>query len=142
MNKKIIITLFFIFTIFSLVVYADKTQELNNINRQIDDIRVQIGDKKEKLSTLNEEILKIDAQITVLESKIQNLEKQINEVQSKINVNIEKIAQKEKEINSLTTALENRIRVMSKINNLDYIQIIFSSKNLGDALSNYTIIKK
>ncbi|EHL10586.1 hypothetical protein HMPREF9629_00801 [Peptoanaerobacter stomatis] len=142
MNKKIIITLLFIFTIFSLVVYADKTQELNNINRQIDDIRVQIGDKKEKLSTLNEEILKIDAQITVMEGKIQNLEKQINEVQSKINVNIEKIAQKEKEIKSLKTALENRIRVMSKINNLDYIQIIFSSKNLGDALSNYTIIKK
>ncbi|WP_455089983.1 murein hydrolase activator EnvC family protein [Peptoanaerobacter stomatis] len=142
MNKKIIITLFFIFTIFSLAVYADKTQELNNINHQIDDIRVQIGDKREKLSALNEEILKIDAQITVLESKIQNLEKQINDVQSKINVNIEKIAQKEKEIKSLTTALENRIRVMSKINNLDYIQIIFSSKNLGDALSNYTIIKK
>lgn len=142
-NTNIIIFIIVIAMIFPyLISYADRNEDLKNVNEELKKIQNDISQQKEKISDLSKTILGFDIKIQVLEDEIQSINFRLQDAKDKIDNNRKKIRQKEEEIKVLNKALKDRVRIMSKTNSLDYIKIIFSSKNIEDFLTNYTIIKR
>lgn len=141
MKKKIFTVLLSILILFTNS-FADKQSELNTIRQEIKDIQEKQQKNIGEITKINKQILELDNKIAEIQNKVILTQKKLDENKKKIDINEQKIKKKQEEIKILTDALKSRVRVMSKIKPIDYIQIIVSSKNMKDFFSNYTTIKK
>lgn len=139
---KKIFAMVIIFSILLLPSYADRRQELENINNELRNIKSEITQKKDNMSELNLKILRTDLEIEIIEDELSLINTRIENTKEQVRQNSKKIGEKEKEIIHFNQILKNRIRIMSKVNSIDYIKIVFSSKSIEEFLSNYSIIKK
>ena len=146
MRKFIGIILVFIFTSFNILsfVYAEnitdlqtKQEELQNqitsSNEELEGVQVELSENLEQLQKLDEKIETSQKELEELNTKISNLLVQIDEVESKLKI-AEEQYDKRKEL------LVERLVQMYKSGDIQYLEVILSSRSISDFLSNYFLI--
>ena len=146
MRKVIGFILVFILSSFSVLsfVYAEnitdlqtKQDELRNqitsSNEELEGVQGEISENLEQLQRLDEKIENSQKELEELNTKIDDLLVQIDEVESKLNL-------AEEQYNKRKDLLEERLVQMYKAGDIQYLEVILSSKSISDFLSNYFLI--
>ena len=147
MSKKIIQILLVLILILSnvcLPIYATSTSDLqnqkNDINNKIDDAKKEQAELKEELTKQMEEISKLDAQIYEQEQDIEALELEIEELEGSIEEKQKELEKKQEEYDKNQKLLEDRLVVMYETGETSFLDILFSSANIVEFISNYYML--
>jgi len=147
MSKKIIQILLVLILILSnvcLPIYATSTSDLqnqkNDINDKIDDAKKEQAELKEELTKQMEEISKLDAQIYEQEQDIEALELEISKLNTSIEEKQVELEKKQEEHDKNQKLLEDRLVVMYETGETSFLDILFSSANIVEFISNYYML--
>lgn len=97
---------------------------------------------KEELSAQMKEISKLDASISEAEAQIKQLENEISELTDSIKEQQEKLEQKQKEHEENQELMEERMVAMYETGETTFLDMLFSSKNIIDFISNYYMVSQ
>ena len=107
--------------------------EINNANEQLEDVQSELSENLQQVQKLDERIMNTEQELSELDTKIAELQVSIDEVESKL-----KIA--EDNYNRQKELLDNRLVAVYESNDTQYLDVILSSKNVSEFLSNYFLI--
>lgn len=130
---KMIIVLMVALTMVCSVSYTYATS-LNDINKKIDSTEDKLEEGKDKVKDMNEDISQLQQKINSNQTGIVTLEAQIAEKEASL-------AAKKAEINKNTDSMNKRLRNMYKSGSVSFIDIILSSGNVGELITNMEMIK-
>ena len=97
---------------------------------------------KEELSAQMQEISKLDASISEAEAQIKQLDNEISELTESISKEQEKLEQKQKEHEENQELMEERMVAMYESGETTFLDMLFSSKNIIDFISNYYMVSQ
>ena len=148
MKKKVISIILILILIQTYIcsVLATTTSELND---QKNDIQEKINDAKEEQSKLQENldeemkaISNLDYEISQAEEEINKLNAQISELETSISEKQKLIEEKQKEYDENEDLLEQRMVVMYEQGETSFLDILLSSSNIVDFISNYYMMSQ
>ncbi len=143
MKKKIVpITLSLILILGSLLPsYAASVGELNNekadVQGKITEAQGQQEEVKEQLSAEMQEVVNLNNSIDEVERQIQQLQSEIDTLQASIDQKQQELEQKQEEHDKNQKLLEDRLVVMYEAGETSFLDMLFSSKNIVEFISNY-----
>ena len=147
MRKKIVsfvIVLILLLTSICVPIYAATESELNDqkseLKDKIDDAKNAQDEVKEQLSAQMEEISKLDESIAVQEAEISELELQIFNLNNSIEEKQKELEKKQKEYEENKELLEERLVAMYETGQTNFLDILFSSSNIIEFISNYYMV--
>lgn len=135
-NKKLLISSLILVVTFTLgmstfsyaTTVSEKQGELSEINKQKDAASADIETIKGKLAEQQKEVDKVNDQVSKKESEIAEMEN--------------KVAETKKSMDARKEGLDNRLRAMYKNGSVGFVDILLSSKDVSEFLSNMEMIKK
>lgn len=147
MRRKIIsfvLILILLLTSVCVPKYAVTQSELNDkksdINDKINDAKNAQSEIKEELSAQMEEIAKLDESIAEQEEEIEKLELQISNLNNSIEEKQKELEKKQKEYEDNKELLEERLVAMYETGQTSFLDILFSSSNIIEFISNYYMV--
>lgn len=147
MRKKIVsfvLILILLLTSICVPIYAVTQSELNDkksdINDKINDAKNAQSEIKEELSAQMEEIAKLDESIAEQEEEIEKLELQISNLNNSIEEKQKELEKKQKEYEDNKELLEERLVAMYETGQTSFLDILFSSSNIIEFISNYYMV--
>ncbi len=144
MRKKIAI--FLSLTLLLTPVYAsslaNKKNQLNNTKESIENTKEELENTKDQKENVKKDLKAVDQQIITIENKIVNLQKELDDKQIQLEESEKQlelaIEKKDKQYN----ATKKRMVQMYKNQKIGYIQVVFSSHNLWEAINRLEYIKR
>ena len=125
---------------------AATTSELENQKNDIQNKKDEAEEKKDQvekeLSDQMKEISKLDASISEAEAQIKQLDNEISELTDSIKKQQEKLEQKQKEHEENQELMEERMVAMYETGETTFLDMLFSSKNIIDFISNYYMVSQ
>ncbi len=141
--KKLISFIIVGIMLFSSISFASNyNNKLNDVNKNIKNVKDEIKNKQNVVKDINKNILDLDAKIDQSEQKITAIQTDIVKTQGQIDITHKEIVKLEDNIDTNTDLLGSRLRVMYRTSDIDYFQILLNSKDMEELLSNMTMIKK
>ena len=132
-NKfRIFIALMLAVVMLSGVSYSHAAS-LDDILDKIKNTKDQLADNKKEIKQLNEEIAELQAAITDTENEIDQLE-------DKIAVKEKQLTAKKKEIKQSSDELNARLRQIYKSGSVSFVDILLSSGNISEFITNMEMI--
>ena len=119
---------------------SELENEKNNIKDKIDEAEQQKLDIKEQLSEQMDEISKLDASISETQILINQLEDEIEKLEKSIEEQQKKLEQKQEEHEKNTLLMEDRLVVMYETGEMSFLDMLFSSENIIEFISNYYML--
>lgn len=107
--------------------------QLNDANEQLDGVQSELSENLQQVQKLDEKISTSQQELDELNTKIADLQTSMDEVEAKLK-EAEKNYKKQKEL------LDNRLIAVYESSDTQYLDVILSSKNISDFLSNYFLI--
>ena len=124
------------FGVISLAEDYDMQKEQENIKDKIDqstneleNVKSELSENMQKIQSLDESMLTSQNEIDKLNSKIDEIQKNVDSVQEVLDV-------EEKKFNSQENTLKERLVAIYEAGETQYIDIILTSKNISEFLSN------
>ncbi len=142
MKKLISLTVAMIVILGGASFATNYTDKLEDINKNIKNVKEEINTKQNTVKGINEAILVLDAKIDESEQKISAIKVDIEKTQAEIDVTQGEINELEDNIDINTDLMGDRLRVMYRTSDIDYVQILLNSSDMKELLSNMTVIKK
>lgn len=148
MKKKIVPFILSLILIGSVNIpaFATGTSDLNNqkneIEGKISEAQDQQKEVKEQLSEQMQEISNLDASIEQVEAEIRRLESEIAELENLIKQEQTKLEEKQKEHEENQALMEERLVVMYEQGETSFLDMLFSSRNIVEFISNYYLISQ
>lgn len=162
MRKFLIIILAFVICIFSIFPYvhavnkiesnqANNTtntavenlqNERNEIQNQMNEANGQLEGVQNDLSENLQQVQKLDERISETQQELNNLNTQITDLQSSINeveINLETA---QKSYDSQKKLLDNYLVEVQESSDVEYLDVLLSSKNISEFLSSYFLISE
>lgn len=142
---RVIITLIVvsILTNAFLITYAD-----SSISSQKADVKNKLNDAKDDLNQVNAQKEKSEDKVEDLESKIKSYESQINSLDSEIKAKNEEVNQMQKKLDELEAQrektqklLDNRLIALYESGETSYLDVLLSSNDISEFLSNYYLVE-
>lgn len=121
---------------------ANEQQQLDDINKQIDQTRSELNAGKKKEKQLNSQINRLESQINVAEKEIDNIKSDIGKTEEEITIVQANLAQVEQEMAAQNDNLEKRLRAMYKNGDIAMVQILLGSDNIADFMTNMDMVQK
>ena len=119
---------------------ADLRNKQNQIDNQID----KLEDEKDEISANKNQALnsiqELLGRISSYENEIDDLDKNLSELNSSITESEKKIQEATDEYNKQSDLLDDRLITMYQAGQTSYLDVIFSSKNFSELISNYHLI--
>ena len=150
MRKILCIVLILIISCFSILsyVYAEENTTLStDLQTEQEQLQQQIEDANGELSDVQEELSQNLQQVQQLDEKISKSQGELDELNvkmAKLQTSIEKVGSElqiaEDKYNKQRETLEQRLVTMYESGDTQYLDVILSSKNISDFLSNYFLI--
>lgn len=126
-------------------VYADTLEELKNRQKGV---KNEINQKKNEIKALETEAKNVSKEIQDLDRKMDDANNQLEKVEDELKTleeNIEntllELDEAEENIEEKDNTFKKRLRVMYKIGNAEYLEILLSSANIKDLLSRVDMVK-
>lgn len=142
--KKKILSIAVIFALLQGLLYpvfAATQKELEQQKKDLENQKTQTQNEKnevdEQLDEQLKEIANLDSAITSSENEINNLNAQIESLETSIQDKQKEIEAKQKEYEENEDLLDQRLVVMYETGETSFLDLLFSSSNLVDFLSNY-----
>ena len=108
-------------------------QQINEANEELDDVQEELSQNLEQVQRLDERIASSQTELDELNIKIAKLENSIEKVQGELET-------AEENFNKKNELLEKRLVAIYEAGDTLYLDVILSSKNLSEFLSNYFLI--
>lgn len=124
------------------LVYATTTSDLKDIDEKIEQTNNEIKEVKKEMTEALSQISKLNAEISSYENDIEDLESQIGGLESQIKLKENEIAEQEEKFNTQCELLEKRIVALYEMGSIGYLDILLSSGNLYELVSNYYLISE
>ncbi|KAB3533543.1 murein hydrolase activator EnvC family protein [Alkaliphilus serpentinus] len=149
-SKILCIFLLVILTISSLAVSANSTnnKEVDDLNKKIDSLNQQlqqaeknIKQNEQKQKSVYAEIQRLEILIEKTEYEIALLNKDIETTEKKILVTTEELQEAEDNIEVKEDLFASRLNTMYKNGDIGYLEVLLSSKNFSEFLSNFDMVK-
>lgn len=144
MRKILCITLICIMCNIGIVSFAANTQELQQreekIKEQINEATENLQDVDKELSTNLQQVQKLDETIANSENELNELNTKIESLQSSINSTQERLSDVEDRYNKQKNLLDNRLISLYEAGDIQYLDVVLSSANIADFISNYFLI--
>ncbi len=142
----LLVLLAFSTVIFNMVASADNEAELKQKQQSLSGDKSNIqseisGLESEKKSVMEEKRI-LDEQVSVLEDDISVLDAQIEEYQAQIDVVSVELEEATVAAENQYEAYKTRVRVMYENGSTGYLDILFSSENIGDFFDRLEIVKQ
>lgn len=145
MKKKIcgvIVILILLLSNIVYPVYAVTQSDLNAKQKEINQKKAEQEQVEQELSDQLKEISKLDASIKEKEEEISALETQISEHEESIKEKEEELEKKQKEHEENQELMENRLVVMYETGETTFLDMLFSSENIIEFISNYYMLSQ
>lgn len=155
MRKFLIIVLAFVIMIISIFpyVHAESNEtnntavenlqsERNEIQNQMNEASGQLEGVQNDLSENLQQVQKLDERITETEQELNDLNTKITELQSSIDEVEANLNTAEKNYNSQKKLLDNYLIEVQESSDVEYLDVLFSSKNISEFLSSYFLISE
>ena len=148
MKKKIVpfMLCFILLASICMPTLAATQSELENEKTSIEEKKNAAKEEqkqvKEELSAQMQEISKLDASISEAEEQIKQLDNEISELTESISKEQEKLEQKQKEHEENQELMEERMVAMYESGETTFLDMLFSSKNIIDFISNYYMVSQ
>ena len=110
-------------------------QQIDNANNQLDNVQDELSQNLQQVQQLDEKISQYQKELDELNTKITELQSSIENIEGKLNV-VEVKYYKQEEI------LAQRLITMYESGDTNYLDVILSSKNISEFLSNYFLISE
>ncbi len=120
--------------------YGTRSQE--EVDADIDAKQQELDEGKEKVEELQGEMNEIQAEIDETQGSIDNVSSQIVSLQMEISENQKKLERKKEEIEVSIDNLNQRLRNMYKNGSIGFIDVILSSENVSDLITNVELVGK
>ena len=127
---------------------ASFAASVGDYKKKLDDVKKDKSKAQQELQKNKQEQKSVADKIEALESEIRDKEKEINALFSKITETKGDISVKKEEIEKLKVLiekqkklLEKRLRVMYKTSNIEYMEILLSSEDISELMTNLEMIK-
>jgi len=98
--------------------------------------------KKKEAAAAGEKAADFNAKVGEATKKVQELESNINSAQANINATQSKLEAKKAEVSRQTEALNSRLRAMYKTGTAGFINIILSSDNVSELITNVSMVQR
>lgn len=148
MKKKIVpfMLCFILIASICMPVLAATQKELedekSNIETQKEEKEKEQNKVEKQIDNENAEITKLDSEISESEAEIANLEMKIAELQNSIAEKTKELEQKQKEHDENQVLMEERMVAMYETGETTFLDMLFSSKNIIDFISNYYLVSQ
>lgn len=119
---------------------SDLEEQKKDLQGKIDDAEEQQEGVHEELSAQMKEISNLDAAIATAQEEIDKLDAEISQLETSIDQKEKELKQKQEEYEKNKTLLEERLVVMYEIGETSFLDILFSSSNIIEFISNYYMI--
>ena len=129
-------------TAFAATDLGNQKSKLNDVKNEKGKISAAINEKKKEVSSINKNIYSLDYKINESQSKLDSMQKQMAGLNVEIKSTKNKINQIEKDLDKNEELLKERLRVMYKTKDISYLEILLSSENIVDLLSNVNNIQR
>ena len=144
MRRLLCITLTFVICSFNIVSLGANSSELQQqeerIKNQINEATEQIQNIDQELSANLQQVQKLDETIANSEIELNDLNTKISQLQDSINETQEKLKDVEERYNQQKELLDNRLISIYEAGDVQYIDVVLTSANIADFLSNYFLI--
>jgi len=136
--------------LFSVVTWATtntdeikrKERELNEIKEKIEALDASLDENQSLQNETNIKIKTISNSIRTLESELTTLDNNIEETENAIVVKEIELEEAEIKISDKNDLLNKRLRVMYKVGDVGYLEVLFGSKDFTDLLSRIHMIQQ
>ncbi len=108
-------------------------QQIEDANEELNDVQDELSENLQQVKKLDDRIAESQTELDELNTKITKLQNSIEKVEGELNVAEEKY-NKQKEV------LEQRLVIMYEAGDMQYLDVILSSKSISEFLSNYFLI--
>ena len=108
-------------------------QQIEDANEELDNVQDELSENLQQVKKLDDRITESQTELDELNTKITKLQNSIEKVEGELNVAEEKY-NKQKEV------LEQRLVIMYEAGDMQYLDVILSSKSISEFLSNYFLI--
>lgn len=121
---------------------TDLQNEKSDLDNSIAEAKDNLNQiEKEKSETLNQ-VEKLMGQISDYQTEIDDLESEISNLQTKIKDAEKKIKEDEEDYKKKQNALNERLVAMYENGEVSYLDVLLSSSNLTDFISNYYMVSE
>ena len=149
MKKKILVVVLIMFLLFSThvaITLAATQSELKNqssdLQNKIDSTKDEISEVQSQLSGTMKQIQTLNAQISDYESQIDDLNSQIGDLEDSISDAQVKLNEAEAKYQKQEEMLQQRLVAMYEAGDTSYLDVLLSSADITDFISNYYIISE
>ena len=162
MRKFLIIILAFVICIFSIFPYVHAENETENsqtnnttntavenlqnerneIQSQMDEASGKLEGVQNDLSENLQQVQKLDERISESEQELDGLNKQITDLQSSINEVEANLQTAQTSYDSQKAVLDNYLVEVQESSDVEYLDVLLSSKNISEFLSSYFLISE
>lgn len=122
------------------VSFGTRSQE--DVEADIDETQEELDEGREKVDELEEEMKELQDKIDTTQDDIDAVSVEIVDLQSEISANKKKLDKKKKEIEENTNNLNQRLRNMYKNGTIGFIDVILSSDNVMDLITNVEMVAR
>lgn len=144
MRKVLMCILTFVMCSISIFSFATNS---SNIQEQQERLKEQINEATEEKQTLDEElsanlqqVQKLDETIMNSENELNDLNTKLEELQGSIKETQERLSDVEARYNEQKGMLDNRLIAIYEAGDIQYIDVVLSSANIAEFISNYFLI--
>lgn len=108
-------------------------QKLEDANGELDEVKEELSKNLNQIQKIDEKIISTQQELDSLNIKLQRLQNSIEEVKKELDV-------AEENFNNQNELLEKRLVAIYEAGDVQYLDIVLSSKNISEFLSNYFLI--
>ena len=137
----IIIVIILTIAISSICAYAESITELqektNQINQNITETNNRLQAVQEQVSENMKQLQEIDSQLAQFEEELNKINIEVNTLTNQISVNEQKLESVQEQYNKIKQVLDLRVIEMYKSDNLQFLEVLFASKNVKEFFQTY-----
>ena len=138
----IFIVVLFLFSSVGAENLSDKKNQLSNAQQHIKDKEAILEDQQAEERDLESQIKELDMKVVAIEDNIKDLGDKLNQKEEEIKTSEKELEAATKKKDEQYESTKERMVQMYKNQDIEYMQIIFSSDNIWDALNKVEYIKR
>lgn len=142
MKKRLRIALILFAALALTLTFSFGTRTQEEVNRDIEETQEQLDEGREKVEQLEDEMDHVREEIEQTEKSISDVTGQIADLQAEISENQQRLEQKRAELEVSIDNLDQRLRNMYKNGTIGFIDVILSSANVSDLITNVELISR
>ena len=120
--------------------FAYATRSQDEVDADIEEKQQELDEGKEKVEELEGEMSELQSEIDETQSNIDSVSSQIVDLQGQISDNQVKLENKKAELEVSVENLNQRLRNMYKNGSIGFIDVILSSENVTDLITNVELV--